>query len=173
MVADTGKDGSKSGDFGSEGRERGSGARRKKAMKASIAHASLLLDGQLPRQREEADTPTSNQPPCVDRGRRLLGPQCSALDLWLRLEAKPERALGPGLLSVFWERGSPDLPTCGLRRGSRGGPAWPIFINTSSTPSRGAKPRGADDRRLPQARPRQAGSRGGGEIKAGYLTRCP
>ena len=59
------------------------------------------------------------------------------------------------------------MPACGLQRGSRSGPVWPIFINTCSRPSRGAKPRGADDRRLPQARPRQAGLRGGGEIKAG------
>ena len=76
-------------------------------------------------------------------------------------------------LSAFWERGSPDLPACGLRRGSRGGPARSIFISRSSRPLRGAKPRRVDDRKLPQARPRQAGSRGGGEIKAGYLTRSP
>ena len=48
-----------------------------------------------------------------------------------------------------------------------GGPARPIFINTDPRPSRGAKPRGADDAELPQAQPRQAGSRGGREIKAG------
>ena len=76
-------------------------------------------------------------------------------------------------MSVFWERGSPDLPACGLRRGSSGGPARPTFISSSSRPSRGAKPRGADDRKLPQRQPHQAGSRGGGEIKAGYLARCP
>ena len=75
-------------------------------------------------------------------------------------------------VSAFWEWGSPDLPACGPRRGSKGGPAWPIFINTDPRPSRGAKPRGGDDTELPQARPHQAGSRGGGEIKAGYLTRC-
>ena len=46
------------------------------------------------------------------------------------------------------------------------GPVRPIFINPSSRPSRGAKPRGPDDARPPQGRPRQAGSRGGGEIKA-------
>ena len=69
-------------------------------------------------------------------------------------------------LSAFWERGSPDLPACGLRRGSSGGPVWPIFINSSSRPSRGAKPRRVDVSRLPQERPHQAGSRGGGEIKA-------
>ena len=73
---------------------------------------------------------------------------------------------GLPLVSVFWERGSPDLPACGLRRGSSGGPVRPIFIDSSSKPSRGAKPRGTDYRKLPQRRPRQAGSRGG-EIKLG------
>src|SRR3954470_5748478 len=67
---------------------------------------------------------------------------------------------------AFRERGSPDLPACGLRRGSSGGPVRPIFINTSSRPSRGAKPRGADNRKLPLERPHQACSRGGGEINA-------
>ncbi len=53
-----------------------------------------------------------------------------------------------------------------LRRGTSGGPVRPIFIDTSSRPWRGAKPRGADDERLPQEWPHQAGSRGGEEIKA-------
>ena len=69
-------------------------------------------------------------------------------------------------LSVFWERGSPDLPACGLRRGSKGARHGPSSSTQDSRPSRGAKPRRADDARLPQERPRQAGSRGGGEIKA-------
>ena len=92
----------------------------------------------------------------------------------LRFSAKPSPGApwARGLLSVFWERGYPDLPACGLQRGSRSGPVRPIFVNTSSRPSRGAKPRGVDDRKLPQARPRQAGSRGGGEIKAGRTSRC-
>ena len=68
---------------------------------------------------------------------------------------------------MFWEKGSPDLPACGLRRGSSGGPMQPNFISSSSRPSRGAKPRGVDDRELPQVQPPQAGSQGGGEIKAG------
>src|SRR4051812_39261098 len=51
----------------------------------------------------------------------------------------------------------------------KGGPARPIFINTNPRPSRGAKPRVADDTELPQTRPHQVGSRGGGEIKARYL----
>ena len=45
----------------------------------------------------------------------------------------------------------------------KGGPVRPIFINTSSRPSRGAKPRRADDRELPQEQAPQAGSRGGGD----------
>ena len=76
-------------------------------------------------------------------------------------------------LSAFWERGSPDLPACSLRCGSSGGPMQPSFIISSSRPSRGAKPRGADDRKLPQEQPHQAGTRGGGENKAGYLARYP
>ena len=68
---------------------------------------------------------------------------------------------------MFWEWGTPDLPACGLRHGSSGGPARPIFISSSSRPSRGAKPRGTDNRKLPQRQPHQAGSRGGEEIKAG------
>ena len=73
--------------------------------------------------------------------------------------------------SVFWERGSLDLLSCGLRCGSSSGLVRPVFIDPSSRPSRGAKPRGADDTRLPQGWPRQAGSRGGGEIKAGSTSR--
>ena len=64
------------------------------------------------------------------------------------------------------------MPACGLRRGSRGGLVWPIFINSSSRPSRGAKPRRADDARPPQRWPHQVGSRGGGEIKARGTSRA-
>ena len=86
----------------------------------------------------------------------------------LRFSAKPSPCApwARGLLSAFWERGSPDLPACSLKHGSSGGPARPIFISPSSRPSRGAKPRGADDRKLPQRQPHQADSRGGGEINA-------
>ena len=98
-----------------------------------------------------------------------------ASHLPLRFSAKPSPSApwARGLLSVFWEQGSPDLPACSPWCGSTRGPVRPIFVNTSSRPSQGAKPRGKGDRKLPQAQPRQAGSRGDGEIKAGYLTRCP
>ena len=71
------------------------------------------------------------------------------------------------------ETGVPRLACLRPAAWLKGGPARPIFTNTDSRPSRGAKPRGADDTELPQARPRQAGSRGGGENKEGYLARCP
>ena len=40
------------------------------------------------------------------------------------------------------------MPACGLRRGSKGGPARPVFTNTKPKPSRGAKPREADDTKI-------------------------
>ena len=70
-------------------------------------------------------------------------------------------------LSVFWEPGSPDLPACGLRRRSSGGLVRPIFINANSRPSRGAKPREADDTRPPQGRPHQASSQGAERSRQG------
>ena len=91
------------------------------------------------------------------------------LALGFTAKPSPSAPWARGLLSAFWEWGSPDLPACGLWRGSSGGPARPIFISSSSRPSRGAKPREADDARLPQGRPHQAGSQGGGEIKAEVL----
>ena len=58
-------------------------------------------------------------------------------------KTSPSAPWAPGLLSAFWERGSPDLPACGLRRGSSGGPARPIFISSSSkTLARGQASRG-------------------------------
>ena len=94
---------------------------------------------------------------------------CGASPLPFGLDSKPSPSTpwARGLLSAFWEWGFPDLPACGLLRGSTSGPVRPVFINQHSRPSRGAKPRGADGTRLPQGRPHQASSRGGGEINAG------
>ena len=58
------------------------------------------------------------------------------------------------------------MPACGPRRGYASRPYGPSSSTRNSRPSRGAKPRGADDARPPQEWPHQAGSRGGGEIKA-------
>ena len=86
---------------------------------------------------------------------------------WLHREAKPERTLGPGATVGVLGTGVPRLSFLRPAAWLSGGPVRPIFINSGSRPSRGAKSRGADDARLPQERPHQASSRGGGEIKAG------
>src|SRR3989337_1162460 len=49
------------------------------------------------------------------------------------------------IVSAIWERGYPDLPACGPRRGSINGLVRPIFSVNNTRPSRGAKPREADD----------------------------
>ena len=47
------------------------------------------------------------------------------------------------VLSAFWERGSPDLPACGLQCGASGGPVRPIFISARlKTLARGQASRG-------------------------------
>ena len=115
--------------------------------------------------------PTSNQPPRGVQGCRLLGTvvlrSCPSASLHGQVRAR----LGPGGYCRRSGNGGPQ--TCLPAAWLKGGPAQPIFIDTTPRPSRGAKPRGAEDTELPRARPHQAGSRGGGEIKAGYLTRCP
>ena len=42
-----------------------------------------------------------------------------------------------GLLSVFWEWGSPDLPACGLRRGSKGAQHGPSSSAQAQDPREG------------------------------------
>ena len=136
----------------------------------------LIQSVQLPRRRGEVETSTSNQPPRGSQGRRLLGPAALRSCPFASLHGQVRARLGPGGYCRCSGNEGPQtyLPAAyGLWHGSRRGPARPIFINTDPRPSRGAKPRGADDTELPQARPHQAGSRGGGEIKAGYLMRCP
>ena len=89
-----------------------------------------------------------------------------ALHLPFGFAAKPSPSApwARGLLSTFSERGSLDLPACGVAQGvAQHGPST---STQHSRPSRGAKPHGGDDTRPPQGRPHQASSRGGGEIKA-------
>ena len=50
--------------------------------------------GQLSRQRGEAETPTSNQPPRVDQGRRMLGLIFLQMPLNLLLTQKVLKELG-------------------------------------------------------------------------------
>ena len=77
------------------------------------------------------------------------------------------------LLLAFRERGSPDLPACGPWRGSINGLVRPIFSSNHSRPSRGAKPREADDARPPPRWPSWAGSRGAEISRRGKTSRGP
>ena len=90
----------------------------------------------------------SNQPPCVDQGRKLLGPM--VLRTGFTSKPSPSAPWALGLLSTFWERGSPDLPACGPWRGSVYGLVRPSFSNSNPRPSRGAEPHEADDTKTPQ-----------------------
>ena len=131
-------------------------------------HDPLCMQGlvqpvQMPRRHGEVEAPTSNQPPRGAQGRRLLGPavlrSCPSASLHGQVRAR----LGPGGYCRCSGNGGPQtcLPAaCDVAQ--VGGPLWPIFIDTSSRPSRGAKTRGVDDRKLPEAEPCQAGSPGGG-----------
>ena len=51
---------------------------------------------QLPRQRGEAETPTSNQPPRVDQGCRLLGPAALRTCPLASSRSQVRARLGPG-----------------------------------------------------------------------------
>ena len=53
-------------------------------------------------------------------------------------------------LSAFWERGYPDLPACGPRRGPIDSLVRPTFSINNTRPSRGAKPHEADDAKTPE-----------------------
>ena len=57
----------------------------------------------------------------------------------------PSAPWARGLLPVFWERGSPDLPSWDPWRGSINVPVRPSFSSNNSRPSRGAKPREEND----------------------------
>ena len=74
--------------------------------------------------------------------------------------------MGPGATIGFLGTGVPRLACLRPAVWLSSGPVRPVFINPSSRPSRGDKPRGAGDTRLPQGRPHQEDSRGGRDIKA-------
>ena len=85
----------------------------------------------------------------------------------------PSAPWARGLLSAFWEQGSPDLPACGPRVAGLACLYGPPSSTRHSRPSRGAKPREADDRRPPQERLRQAGSRGAERSRQGAPREVP
>ena len=74
-------------------------------------------------------------------------------------------------MSAFWERGSPDLPACGPRRGCASRPVRPTFINKASkTLARGQASRGGRHKTSPGAASPGWLARSG-EIKAGQTSR--
>ena len=62
-----------------------------------------------------------------------------ASHLPFRLSARPSSGTpwARGLLSAFWERGSPDLPACGLRRGSKEAQHSPSSSTQAQDPREG------------------------------------
>ena len=105
-------------------------------------------------------TPTSNQPPRSAQGRRLLGPAALYTCPFASLLSQSERALGPGATVGILGMGVPRLACLRPAAWLSSVPVRPVFINPSSRPSRGAKPRGAGNARPPRGQPHQAGSRG-------------
>ena len=83
----------------------------------------------------------------------------------------PSAPWARGLLSAFWERGSPDLPACGPRRGCASRPVQPIFINKAfKTLARGQASRGGRRKTSSGAASPGCLARSG-EIKAGRALR--
>ena len=125
----------------------------------SCVQPRVRLAGRIMRRRGEAGTPTSNQPPRGAQGRRLLGP-AALRTCPLALPLSQVRAhLRPGGYCRCSGNGGPQ--TCLPAARGMAPPVaqyGPTSLTKHSRPSRGAKPRGADDTGLPQARPHQAGS---------------
>ena len=72
---------------------------------------------------------------------------------------------------MFWDPGYPDLPACGPRCGSIDGLVRPSFSTTNSRPSRGAKPREADDTKTSKGIGLLGLAPEGGEFYAGFTSR--
>src|SRR3954462_344421 len=83
----------------------------------------------------EAQTPTSNQPPRGAQGRRLLGPAALRACPFASLLSQARVRLGPGATVGVLGTGVPRLACLRPAVWLKWGPAWPIFINSSSRPS--------------------------------------
>ena len=109
----------------------------------------------IQRQRGEAETPTSNQPPRVNQGRRLLGPAVLQTRPLASPRSQARAHLGPGGYCRRSGNGGPQ--TCLPAAHGVAKPAG----RTTHLHQQGIKdPREADDARPPQKWPSQAGSRG-------------
>ena len=61
----------------------------------------------------------------------------SPLPFRLPARPSPDAPWARGLLSAFWERGSPDFPACGLRRGSKGAGTAHLHQHKTQDPRKG------------------------------------
>ena len=107
-------------------------------MKASAACASLL-SGQAVAEAPWGSGDTHVQSTAMRRPRPQAVRARGASLLPFRLPARPSPGApwARGLLSVFWEWGSPDMPACGLRRGSRGAQCDPSSPTQTQDPREG------------------------------------
>ena len=130
-------------------------------MEASAVRASLLSSRAVAKAAwGSGDAHVQSTAMCRPRLQAFGARGAPRLILWLCLEAKPKRALGPGATIGVLGTGVPRLaclrPTAWLCCR----PVWPTFINKAFKTLTRAKPREADDARPPQERPCQAASRG-------------
>ena len=93
------------------------------------------------------------------------------LPLSFAWQPSPSAPWARGLLSAFWEWGSPDLPACGPWRGCASRPVQPIFINKAfETLARGQASRGGRHKTSSGAASPGYLARSG-DIKAGQTSR--
>ena len=94
-------------------------------------------------QHGEAESPTSHQSPHVDQGRRRLGPAALRTCPLASLEAKFERALGPGATVGVLGMGVPRLACLRPAAWLKGGPsAAHLHQHKPKTLARGQASRG-------------------------------
>ena len=87
-------------------------------MKVSTACASLL-SGRVVAEVAwgSGDAHVQSTATRQPRPQALGARSTSSLTLGFAAKPSPSEPWARGLLSAFWERGSPDLPACGPRRG--------------------------------------------------------
>src|SRR3954468_5332970 len=138
-------------------------------------HAGTSQVTQLPRRRGEVETPTSCQ-----TAMRHPRPQTvrarGASPLPFRLSARPSPCApwARGLLSVFWERGVPRLACLRPAAWLKWGPSVAhLHQHKAQDPREGPSLARRTTWHFLKHGLLRTGSRGGGEINVGYLTRCP
>ena len=115
-------------------------------MKARTARASLFSDQAFAEAvwgRQRRPRPVDHHTSTEAAG--FWGPRCSKLDPWLHRKVKPTRTLGPRATVSVLGTGVPILACLWPAAWRSQQAVRPIFSTNHSRPSRGAKPREADD----------------------------